>query len=116
MIGFGKNGEDSIRLLGKAFESFLRALASVGGIENVSKISGIGGLASTLRDKEVILDQHKKLCDGVGVYRNAADHGSDMKTLKSWRVEDDTALGAVLLSLTAIRSVYSYVKNGDQII
>jgi hypothetical protein len=123
LMKFGTESEDAVRELGNAFETFLRRLGTDQKVPNISKTNGIGELASSLKSAQnrlgtgsIILEQHKKLCEGVGVYRNAADHGIDKVTLKPWRIEKDAALEAILLCLTTVRSVFTFVEKGDQLI
>src|SRR5207245_1781723 len=59
LMKFGGENEDAVRELGKSFETFLRRLGTDKGVASISKANGIGGLAGTLRDSSVILEQHK---------------------------------------------------------
>ena len=116
LMKFGDQSEDAVRELGKSFETFLRRLAVGKKIQNVSQANGISELANLLKGEKRILEQHRKLAEAVGVYRNAGDHGIDKMTMKPWRIERDASLEAILLALTTIRSIYSYTEKGEQLI
>ena len=36
--------------------------------------------------------------------------------MKPWKIETDASLESILLALTSIRSIYTYVEKGEQII
>lgn len=116
LMKFGDESEDALRELGKSFETFLRRLAADKNVQNLSQANGISEIANLLKGNKVILEQHRKLSETIGVYRNAGDHGIDKVTMKPWRIESDASLEAILLALTTIRSIYTYTEKGEQII
>jgi len=108
--------DDSMKDIGNALENFLRKVAIDKSLPNVVDQKGIGQLANLLRAKRSILEEHKKMCDYVNVFRIAADHGNNPESLKPWKIERDSALEAFLSNLTTIRSVFSYVNSATQIL
>lgn len=107
--------EDAVKDAEKCFESFLTRLAVADQV-NISGVSGIEQLGNALKSVDSILEQHRKLCSYHAVFRNAADHALDKVTLKPWNIEADSALEIILSTLTAMRSMHSYVDSKDQIL
>jgi hypothetical protein len=115
LMHFGTDGEKAVHQTGKAFETFLRKLGNERSL-GTSNASGIGPLANILKGANVIVEQQRKLCETVAVYRNAADHGIDKDTMKHWKIEEDASLEAILLALTTTRSIYTYVHDSELLI
>ncbi len=96
-----------------SFESFLRRVGDKKKID-LSKANGIDELGQVLGSKKnkIILIEHGKMCAFISAFRNPSTHKINKISLKHWEVNNDTGIGIILLILTAIRSIYSYVFNG----
>jgi hypothetical protein len=108
--------DDSMKDVGNTLENFLRNVATERTLPTTQAQKGIGQLANILRANRVILEEHKKMCDYVNIFRIAADHGNHPETLQPWKIESDSALEAFLSNLTTIRSIYSFVSSSGQIL
>jgi len=105
----------SIEDAGKAFEDFLRRIGVNKGVD-LSKSSGIGQCAQSLRKADVIMQKHIEMCEHVNAFRLAAAHSKEKSTLTSWKINSDAAIETVLTILTLIRSIFFYVFKKEQII
>jgi hypothetical protein len=105
----------AIESAGRAYEDFLRRLAQDHRV-SVSKRRGIIEVANALRATskgiELIHDKHLRMSHFIGTIRTAAAHSKEAKTMERWELTPEAALEVVLVTLSAIRSVYSYVKHG----
>ena len=104
---------DAVRDFGTAFEDILRDLCDGEGI-NTSNLNGIGGLANKLLTNKSIHTKHYQICQGLNALRIAAVHGKDKETGKLWSITPNAALETVLLGISIIHSIHSYVfRNGN---
>ena len=108
--------DDSMKDIGNVLENFLRKIGSEKQLTGLVDQKGIGQLANFLRTKNVILEEHKKMCNYVNIFRIAADHGSHPEILRPWKIEKDSALEAFLSNLTTIRSIYAFTGTSDLIL
>jgi len=116
LMKFGTDSEKAVQQLGKSFETFLRRLDKDNERAGDMRANGIGQIANQMKAKRIIVEQQRKLCDAIAVYRNAADHGIDPDLMKHWKIENDASLEAILLGLTTIRSIYTFVQKQELVI
>lgn len=93
----------------------LRRLGTDRGI-NMSSCMGIGELADALKGASLIDQKHLEISKSINSVRLAAAHSKDRKTITPWKINPDAAIETILLSLTGIRSIYSFVFNKTQLI
>lgn len=106
--------DESIFNASKLFELFLFKMGEENNV-NVSECKGIIELIETLRQKPpVILGNQRNICFGIGGIRNISDHGVDRETGKSWKINSDGALAAILMTPIVMRSIYLYNKKSAQ--
>jgi len=110
-----KNPRGAIEDSGKAFEDFLRRVGADNKVD-LSKCNGIGQCAQTLRKENIITQKHLKMCEFINAFRLMAAHSKEKLTLTPWKINSDTALEIVLSTLTAIRSIFIYTFNKQQIV
>jgi hypothetical protein len=110
-----KDPRNAIEDAGRAFEDFLRRIATENDID-VSNLNGISEIAQMIGRKKtgLIHSKHLNICLGLGAIRAIAAHSKDKKTLEKWEVNSDLALEAILMMLSTIRSIYLYVKENRQ--
>ena len=107
----------SIDSSGQALEDFLREVAGDKGLgQQAGKLNGAGQLADMLRVNAAIHSHHQKMVEGAATLRNATAHRKDKKTLAPWELTPGGAFAAHAMTLTAIRSIHYYAKNGRQTI
>lgn len=112
---YGQVPKDAINYSGQAFESFLRHIGNLKGVD-LRKKNGILEIANELRGQEMILEEHRKMSEFLSAFRNPADHGINKEVLEHWVVEKDSSLEVVLLFLTALRSYYRFIIHNDLIL
>lgn len=100
---------------GKAFEDFLRRIGTYRKVD-LSKCNGIGQCAQFLESKNVITQKHLQMCEHVNALRLMAAHSKEKTTLKSWKINPDTAIEVILTALTLIRSIFLFVFKEDYIV
>jgi hypothetical protein len=99
----------------QALEDFLREIADDQGLgQEAGKRNGAGQLAEMLRVNGVIHSHHQKLVDAPATMRNTAGHRKDKKTLAPWELTAGAAFAAHSMTLTTIRSIYHFTKDGRQ--
>jgi len=111
-------GEEPVAEVGVAVAALIHERVDVavdlGHDTEARKCNGASQLASLLIGKNVIHVNHQKLADMVAAVRNAKTHHKDKRTLTPWHITPLGAFAAVSTTLTAIRSVFEYVKGGKQ--
>jgi len=112
---YGQTPKDAINYSAQAFESFLRHLGYMKGVD-LKKATGILQIASEFKGKSLILEEHRKMCEFLSAFRNPAGHGISKEILEHWTVEKDSALEIVLLFLTVIRSYHRYTVHQELIL
>jgi len=98
---------------GRAFEDFLRRLGTDCKLD-MSPCKGIGELSEALKGANLIDQKHLEICKGLNSIRLAAAHSKDRKTNIPWKINPDSAIEAILLSLTMIRSLHKFVFDKIQ--
>lgn len=117
LLTYESDPRGSINASGQALEDFLREIAEDHGLSaDARKASGAGQLANMLYSKDVIHNHHQKMVDAAATIRNTTAHRKDKKTLAPWELTPGGAFAALSMTLTAIRSIYHYVKDGRQTI
>jgi hypothetical protein len=107
---------NSIIDVGTALENILRKFCASKTI-NASAINGIGSLADALRKKGFMLSKHQDLCKGLNALRICAVHGADKQTGIDWDLTAYTALATIMLSLSFVHSVYTFIyDNAEQVL
>jgi hypothetical protein len=102
---------------GQALEDFLREIARDHGADvQAKKANGASQVVGVLAGAGLVTAHHQKLVDASSTMRNATAHRKDKKTLKPWEATPAGAFAAIAVTLTAIRSIYHFVKNGRQTI
>jgi hypothetical protein len=99
---------------GRAFEDYLRRLGTDRGV-NMSGCKGIGELSDYLKGSDLIDQKHLEICKAINSVRLAAAHSKDRKTITPWKINPDAAIEAILITLTAMRSIHNFVSNKTQI-
>lgn len=103
-----KDPRNSIDDAGRAFEDFLRRVI-IDKQKDASKCKGVTELAECLKGEKLIDQKQLEICQGIGSIRIAAAHSKDRITVEPWQINPDAAIETILLSLTMIRSIHSYV-------
>ncbi|MEM5867859.1 MAG: hypothetical protein QXG39_08065 [Candidatus Aenigmatarchaeota archaeon] len=106
------NPRGAIEDAGKAFEDFLRRIGACKRVD-MSSSNGIGQCAQTLRREDIITQKHLHMCEYINALRLIAAHSKEKTTLKSWKINPDAAIEAILNILTLIRSIFLFVFKGD---
>ena len=104
----------SIEDAGKAFEDFLRRIGRNAKVD-LSTANGIGQCSQLLKGKDVIMQKHLDICNYINTLRLASAHSKDKKTMIQWKINPDTALETILITLTALRSIFLFVFKKKQI-
>jgi hypothetical protein len=107
--------KDAINYSGQAFESFLRHIGDLKGVD-LKKRNGILEIANELKGQNMILEEHRKMSEFLSAFRNPAGHGINKEILEHWVVEKDSSLEVVLLFLTAMRSYYRFSIHKELIL
>lgn len=81
---------------------------------NVQSANGLGELINEIRSQKGILKNPTQLGVGLGSLRNMTNHGPDKETGKTWKITEEASLGASLLILRFLRSVYLQSKQNTQ--
>lgn len=81
---------------------------------SVQTANGLGELVNAIRSQKGILKNPTNLGVGLGSLRNMTNHGPDKDTGKTWDITEEASLGASLLVLRYIRSVYLQSKQKIQ--
>jgi len=113
--GYESNPSESVNKGSKILESYLYKVAEDCGI-NVATCKGMTELADALRQKSppLILKNHRNVCQGLASIRNISSHGVDPETGKPWKVNEDAALAAILLTPIIMRSIHFFINKGTQ--
>jgi hypothetical protein len=111
------NSSNAIDDAAGAFESFLRRIGKDRKTD-CEKSNGIDELGQCLGSKtnQVILPEHRKMCSFIGTFRNPAVHKVHKTELEHWKIETDSAMEIILLILTCMRSIYSYVFENKRLL
>jgi DNA-binding IclR family transcriptional regulator len=117
LLKHSRDPRASIDDSGQALEDFLREVADERRLaQEAGKRNGAGQLAEMLRTNGVIHNHHQKMVEAPATIRNAGGHRKDKKTLAPWELTPGGAFAAHAMTLTAIRSIHHFVKNGRQTI
>lgn len=117
LLKYESDPRKSVDASGQAIEDFLRHVADRHGLgSEARRKSGAGQLANLLYTKGVIHSHQQKLVDATATIRNASAHRKDKKTLAPWELTPFGAFSALSMTLTVIKSIYTYINNGKQTI
>jgi len=117
LLEFRKAPRDAIAAAGRAVEDFLRTSATAKGTLDYAVANGAVDLSNRMRSENppLLLQGHVARTHFVGMIRNpSGGHGKDKETLERWAVSPEAALETILVGLSCIRSVYSYLFEGTQ--
>lgn len=109
------NPRHSIDDSGRAYEDFLRRIGTDKSFD-MSEFKGIGELTDNLKGNKLIEIKHLEISKAINQMRLTAAHNKDRKTVQNWTLKDDTSIACILLTLTAIRSIYQFIFNNQQIL
>ena len=112
----------AIECAGRAFEDFLRRVASQAGV-NVSTKNGIGQVINALYNNKdaagnidnKIHNKQASIGSVLGDIRNMAGHSMEARTLERWDLTYHSAKNYVEFVLAEMRSIYGYTLNSKYI-
>lgn len=112
-----KDPRHAIDDAGRAFEDYLRRLATDKGYD-VSSKSGISEIAQVIggQNPKLIHSKHLHICNCLGIIRVAAAHSKDKSTMEFWKISPDLAIETILLMISTLRSIHYYVNNNQQVL
>jgi hypothetical protein len=117
LIGISVKPSDAVEKVGQAVENYLRELCGQHGLaSDAAKLNGGSQLASLLASKSLIHSHQVKLVDSVSMLRNAKAHHKDKKTLIPWHITEEGALASFFSAVTAIKSIDTYIRKGNQVL
>lgn len=110
----------AIECAGRAFEDFLRRIASTVGVD-VSSKNGIGQIINALynnrNDSGVndnkIHNKQQSIGAAIGDIRNMAGHSMEARTMERWDLTTNSARMYIELVLSTIRSFYCYSQGSN---
>jgi hypothetical protein len=112
--GVGTDPRNSVEDAGELLEDFLRIKANNDNV-SVTGANGIGGVLQALDEKLLgqnrITTEHKSLGEALNTLRIMSSHPMRAATGRRWELKQDSALEAVLLVLSFIRSVHEYDRT-----
>lgn len=116
LLSYRKSPDNAIVNAVVGTENITRELAVDEGNSDsdYSKANGIGSLANMMRGDNMILKRHLHSANYLGAMRIPGAHGKESETLESWKVSPEVSLEVILSSLSYVRSLYSYIKQGRQ--
>lgn len=115
IVNHEKEPRHSIDDAGRAYEDFLRRIGTDKSFD-MSKFKGIGELIDNMKGNNLVEVKHLEISKAINQMRLTAAHNKDRKTMQNWTLKDDTSITCILLTLIAIRSVYQFVFNNQQIL
>lgn len=116
LMNHERDPRNSIDDAGRALEDFLRRF-SFDHNHDVSSFQGITKIAEYIGSKNarMIHEKQKKILVGLAAIRNLSSHSKDRELLESWEISPEFALEAILITISVIKSLYYYVKEGELI-
>ena len=115
LLDYEKDPKQSLKKSTDVLETFIHKYGSDNNID-VKGLTGINALVNRLFEKQLILQNHKNVGNGIGGLRNITGHGVDKDTQDEWEVTKQSALSGILLVPIFIKSLYLYLKYKQQII
>lgn len=114
---FSRDPPNSIDDAIGALESFLRRIGDEKNID-LEEANGLYEVGQRLGSKtnKIILSEHREMCGFLSAFRNPSSHKVHKSLLEIWQIEEDSAIEVILLVLTFMRSVYSYIYCGEKLI
>ncbi|USD83473.1 hypothetical protein M5E02_03360 [Bacillus safensis] len=113
---FRDHPRDAIQCSGRAFEDVLRRISIQSGVDT-RKLNGITQVANNLysqldsTDNPFIHSKLKNIASAIGDIRNMAGHGKEAKSMERWELSSTSAIAHLLLTLSTIKGIYSYVNE-----
>lgn len=114
-IEFGSNPKSCVKDTADVFEDFLKKLCSDESVD-LSGATGIIEIGNKLKSAGKITKKHQGFIYFVGQMRNAFKHTTDTEINRSWRASSDLSLEIFLVALTAMNSIFLYVKRDECIL
>ncbi len=115
LLDYEKDPKQSLKKSIDVLETFIHKYGSDNNID-VKGLNGINALVNRLFEKQLILQNHKNIGNGIGGLRNITGHGVDKDTQDEWDVTKQSALSGILLVPIFIKSLYLYLKYKQQTI
>lgn len=113
LVEISSDPKTSLYKIFEFVESCLFLLGADHGV-NVKNAKGLGQIAQEFRTAKVILSNPTSLGVGLGSLRNMTNHGPDTETGKAWNFSAESALGASLLAIRYIRSIFLFCQEKRQ--
>lgn len=122
LLRYKEDARSAIECAGRAFEDVLRRISKELGVD-AKRQNGISQVANNLYSYRDISGQlssyiHAKqynISQAIGDIRNMAGHSKEAKTLERWELSSNGAIGYILMTISAIKSVHNYVKHNKMI-
>lgn len=112
--GIGTDPRNSIEDAGEVLEDYLRIKARKDNV-SVTNANGIGGVIEALDRESLgakrITTEHKSIVEALNTLRIMSAHPTRAATGRRWELKQDSALEAVLLVLSLIRSLHEYDRT-----
>ena len=114
-IKFSSDPESCIKGTADVFEDFLKKICSDESVD-ISNATGIIQIGDKLKSAGKITTKHQGFIHFIGQMRNAFKHTRDIEIDGSWKASSDLSLEIFLVTLTAMNSIFLYVKRNECIL
>ena len=112
---FGSEPISCIKETADVFEDFLKKIANDESVD-ISRARGFIEIGDRLKSDEKIATKHLGFINFVGHMRNAFTHTTDSEVNQSWQVSSDLPLEVFLVTLTAINSIFLFIRRQECIL
>lgn len=124
ILTYRTNPRSAIECSGRAYEDILRRLSVEIGTIDIKKLgakSGISELANGIlyayRDDlgtpySFIHTKQRDISQAIGSIRNMAGHSMEAKSMERWELSSTAAISKILITISSVKSLFYYIKQG----
>lgn len=124
ILTYRSNPRSAIECSGRAYEDVLRRLSVEIGSIDTKKIAGKSGISElangilyAYRDDSgtshsFIHTKQRDISQAIGSVRNMAGHSMEAKSMERWELSSTAAIGKILITISSVRSLYHYIRQG----